>query len=116
MDYLEEDDSARGTASKSWRDGLPQLAFDVCRAVPGCKRVLLHGSAVHGADPGDIDLAMIVRDVTDRFEAMRTTAGFLADRSVATGLLHTCFPIEEATCSSAASQYVRNVLADGCEL
>ncbi|MCU6456038.1 hypothetical protein LPN01_18325 [Sphingomonas sp. A2-49] len=111
-----KDDTARLTSGKSWQDGLAQLALDLCRAVPGGERVVLHGSAVHGADPGDVDLAIIVRDGTDRFEAVRTIAGLLADRSVATGVLHTCFPIEQEACSFKASQYVRNVLTDGREL
>jgi len=116
MDDREKDDTARLTSGKSWRDGLAQLALDLCRAAPGGERVLLHGSAVRSADPGDVDLAMIVRDGTDRFEVVRAIAGLLADCSVATGVLHTCFPIEQEAWSSEASQYVRNVLADGSEL
>ncbi len=116
MDRRDKDNAAKVASGKSWRDELAQLALNLRRAVPGGARVLLHGSAVHGVDPGDVDLAIIVQDGTDRFEAVRTMAGLLADCSVATGVLHTCFPIEEAAYSSAASQYVRNVLADGSEV
>jgi hypothetical protein len=116
MDDVGRDNAAVVAAGEPWREGLPQLARELRRAVPGGERVLLHGSAVSGNDPGDIDLALIVRNGTDRFEAVRTMTGFLADRSVATGILHTCFPIEEAACTSLASQYVRNLLADGSEL
>lgn len=116
MNRRDKDNAAKVASGKSWRDELAQLALNLRRAVPGGARVLLHGSAVHGVDPGDVDLAIIVQDGTDRFEAVRTMAGLLADRSVATGVLHTCFPIEASSCSSAVSQYVRNVLLDGREL
>ncbi|NVN44987.1 nucleotidyltransferase domain-containing protein [Asaia siamensis] len=113
---MRENVMGRVAARKSWPEGLAQLVLDLRRVVPDEERILLHGSAVHGADPGDVDLAMIVRDGTDRFEGIRSMARLLADHTVATTILHTCFPIEQAACSTKASQYVRNVLADGSEL
>ena len=99
-----------------YRQSLQSIADDVRTALPEARHTLVYGSASSDDLAGDIDLAVIVEEEADRFDAMRKVAPILAQQIIAKGILTTCFPIGADAFAEQRSQFIRNVRSDGLPL
>ena len=96
-----------------WESQLAQIGAELRAVVPCAEGLVMFGSAREAASPGDLDLAIIIPDSTDAFEAARALAAALARLTEQTGVLVSCFPISVGRFQNDGSQFIRNVRRDG---
>ncbi len=92
---------------------LREIGIELKATLPCAKELIIFGSAEISEYPGDIDIAAIIPDEIEVFDAASALAPTLATLTARTGLLISCFPVNISYFNDNKSQFIQNIHING---
>ena len=92
---------------------LSEIRIELKAVLPLVEGLVVFGSARDPASHGDLDLAIIIPDDINTFEASLALAPILARFTTQAGRLVSCFPIGVDRFHNDTSQFIQNVRTNG---
>ncbi|WP_162561436.1 hypothetical protein [Methylobacterium terrae] len=92
---------------------LLEIGMELKATLPCAQEIIIFGSSEISESPGDVDIAAIIPDDIEVFDATSALAPTLANLTARTGLLISCFPINISHFNDNKSQFIQNIRLNG---